>query len=313
MSLLFGKFTTLRWCLALLLRRISNIVPRRVKKRLYHDREFSARFEEKLIVFKGTKNSFENSIFWYGIYDSIEGLSLQSFLELVRRKKSLSFWDIGANSGIYSLATRSLRPDCKVVAFEPSKGCFRKLVENVQCNSFPYVMEEEFNSSAAGIMYLANFALGNKDGVEILKYVSSTTSDIYGGQVQLQGINPAAVEEVRMKTPQSFIDQYPNLVPNVLKLDIEGFEPFVLSGFANYLEKVELILIEILTDDAASKIQELLPATRFVYFDIDDSGKRIRNEAVLRKSSYRNWIIIRKSNIDMLNAMNLIQSRISEH
>ena len=44
--------------------------------------------------------------------------------------------DIGANTGLYRLLTKSINEKCTVIAFEPSKSTFNRLQKNVTINNF---------------------------------------------------------------------------------------------------------------------------------------------------------------------------------
>jgi hypothetical protein len=44
-------------------------------------------------------------------------------------------------------------------------------------------------------------------------------------------------------------------MPNFIKIDIEDFEYEVLLGFGSYLQYLEVIFIEILSDELAIKIE----------------------------------------------------------
>ena len=48
---------------------------------------------------------------------------------------------------------------------------------------------------------------------------------------------------VQASRGESFCDEK-GIIPQVLKIDVEGFENHVLAGFANVLDAIEIILIE---------------------------------------------------------------------
>ena len=70
----------------------------------------------------------ENEIFWKGIFNSYEKNSLIIWAKL--SETSNSIFDIGANTGIYSLLSKSINPNSKVYAFEPINRIFDKLEIN---------------------------------------------------------------------------------------------------------------------------------------------------------------------------------------
>ncbi len=68
----------------------------------------------------------ENVIFWEGLQDGWEKVSIGLWIELCRR--STIIVDVGANTGVYSLIAKSLNSNAQVYAFEPVKRVDRKSV-----------------------------------------------------------------------------------------------------------------------------------------------------------------------------------------
>ncbi len=75
----------------------------------------------------------ENELFWNNI-DGWEKESLKCWINLAI--KSNTIFDIGANTGVYSLLAKAVNPDSQVYAFEPIKRVFEKLEKNIQLNSY---------------------------------------------------------------------------------------------------------------------------------------------------------------------------------
>ena len=61
----------------------------------------------------------ENEIFWSGLTNGWEKISTRLWIELSKNSKVI--FDIGANTGIYSLVSKSINPTSQVFAFEPVK------------------------------------------------------------------------------------------------------------------------------------------------------------------------------------------------
>ena len=78
--------------------------------------------------------SVENDLFWSGINGDWEHHSLKSWIKLVTR--STVIFDIGANTGVYSLIAKSVNKKAIVYAFEPVERVYDKLVFNNQLNNF---------------------------------------------------------------------------------------------------------------------------------------------------------------------------------
>src|SRR5713101_2751945 len=67
----------------------------------------------------------ENDLFWRGYGRGWEGMSLRIWRRLARHAHSIL--DIGANTGVYSLAAKCVNPAATIVAFEPVERVYRRL------------------------------------------------------------------------------------------------------------------------------------------------------------------------------------------
>src|SRR6188768_2264802 len=74
----------------------------------------------------------ENDLFWLGYGGGWEATSLKIWRELA--SSSTYILDVGANTGVYSLAAMCINPAAVVVAFEPGEAVFQKLKANIQLN-----------------------------------------------------------------------------------------------------------------------------------------------------------------------------------
>ncbi|MEP6927675.1 MAG: FkbM family methyltransferase, partial [Ginsengibacter sp.] len=78
--------------------------------------------------------SVENSIFWAGLTGEWEAESMKLWIKLV--KDANVIFDVGANTGIYSLVAKALKPTSLVYAFEPVERIFKKLQYNQSINQY---------------------------------------------------------------------------------------------------------------------------------------------------------------------------------
>lgn len=138
--------------------------------------------------------------------------------------------DVGANVGAFSLklAQQIVQNQtitvCHIIAFEPNPVIFERLAANLQLNS----------AALQAVVQLERLALGHQTG-EMAFVFSPTNSG--GGRLSNQG-------EVKVKT-ERFDDYWLRIgKPMVcfMKIDVEGFEPFVIEGAAQCLTTCRPVL-----------------------------------------------------------------------
>jgi hypothetical protein len=97
--------------------------------------------KEKLIIIKGVEDDLRIApieILNFGTYENKEIQIISEIIKKILFKKSVKFFDIGANIGFYSLKLYKKFNNCKnkikIYAFEPVKSTFKYLQENINLN-----------------------------------------------------------------------------------------------------------------------------------------------------------------------------------
>lgn len=217
----------------------------------------------------------ENELFWRGLTNGWEKISMQLWIEL--SKKSTVVLDIGANTGIYSLVSKSINKKAEVFAFEPVHRVYNKLNANNELNQFDIKTFE--------------IALSNNDGDAII--YDSPTEHVYSVAVNknIAEIENAIETKISTKKLSSFIKEQNITHIDLIKLDVETHEPEVLEGMGEYLQMYKPTwLIEILNDEVGKKVQELIKDVDYLYFNIDEIGKPIQVTEI-KKSNFYNYLI----------------------
>jgi FkbM family methyltransferase len=220
----------------------------------------------------------ENDIFWAGLLDGWEKVSIGLWVKLCANPKNQVIIDVGANTGIYALVAKCLNPNATVHAFEPVKRVCEKLSANVALNGYDIGCHE--------------VGLSNYDGEAVI--YETDGEHVYSVTVN-QNIHSqhTAVKETRIRVQRldTFIEQQALPRIDLLKIDVETHEPEVLEGFGAYLEKFKpTLLIEILTAEVAEKVSAWVGHLGYCYFNIDEN-KGIRQVDAIAVSDYYNFLL----------------------
>ena len=227
------------------------------------------RFKEPFLVEIDSKHSFyiyndsivENEIFWNGFGKSWENISLDIWSRL--SKESEIILDIGANNGIYALVASAMNNEAKTFAFEPNSLYTPSLKNNININKYQ------------NRLFPIELAVGETTGIcEIDDYSEA------GKKIKCEAIS---IDEYVDKVNLQKID--------LIKIDVESYEPYVIKGSLNSIEKYKpSILIEILSDKIADELYQILCKFDYIFFNIDEN-RGIRKVAKLSKSDSFNFLL----------------------
>lgn len=234
-------------------------------------------------------SEIENDIFWKGITGGWEKISMQLWIQLC--KFSDIVIDIGANTGIYALTAKAVKPNAQVYAFEPLSQIFRKLKANNDLNNFNILCIEKAVSDKNGkaIIY--------ETGDDHLSAATMNPETREHGILELE-------TEIETITLDTFIRENQLGKIDLIKIDVETFEPNVLEGYKNYLSVHKPdFLIEVLTDEVGKKLQNIFDGLGYYYFNIDDIKGKIRKVDMITKSDHFNYLIAKSSTAKKINLL----------
>lgn len=149
-------------------------------------------------------------------------------------EKEAVFWDVGANVGVYSLYA-ALKPDIRVISFEPFAANFHALSRNLLLND----TGDRVSAYCVALSSTTELGVLNTASVKIGSALTH-----FG---QLGEMSPYCDEET-ICLPQGmigftiddFIHQFHPPFPNYLKLDVDGLEWKILQGAKNSLHDLRL-------------------------------------------------------------------------
>lgn len=221
----------------------------------------------------------ENEIFWTGLYGNWEKQSMKLWTKLCRDAKII--FDIGANTGIYSLVAKTVNPNLEVHAFEPFEAIYKKLLNNAAINNFKI----HANCSA-----ISNYS---GDGVIYTKDADFAYSVTVNQNLWATDKDPIKLN-IKTITLKDYIEQNNITQIDLMKIDVETHEPEVMEGFSTYLKIFRpIILIEVLNNEVAQKLGDYFDTLEYHFYNIDEK-KGISKTTSLSKSDSCNYMIVPK-------------------
>lgn len=175
-------------------------------------------------------NLYKDSVLSRSIYKGFEKEETD-YLTSILREGDI-FIDIGANIGLFSLmASKAVGSKGLVISFEPTPNTFSRLSENVKLNDFKNIN-------------VRNIGLSDTTD-ELTFYISKNGYDAWNSFAPSQDNKL----EIAIKVPVSTLDfeliDIEKSKIKLVKIDVEGWEKFVLNGGKDFLVNFNpIVMIE---------------------------------------------------------------------
>lgn len=222
-------------------------------------------------------SDIESQIFWYGIKNGFEKNELKEWIKYVKTSKVI--FDIGANTGVYSLVAKILNTNSKIYAFEPVPRIHKKMRRNFDKNNIEVRCEY--------------YAISNKTATAILY-------DPMGENVTSVAVNKnltgrdSGFEKLEINTIT--IDEYCDLNNikkiDLIKIDVESHEPEVLEGYKKINLHKPVILCEVWNREIGEKIEKYVLTSHYDYFLLN--GDKIEKVKDLKLDRFANYLFLPK-------------------
>lgn len=181
-------------------------------------------------------NLYKNSLLSKLIFEGDFELNEINFLKKILKKDDY-FIDIGANIGLFSInASRIIGENGKIISFEPSPVTFSRLKENIDLNNFKNVD-------------IRNIGISDKKG-ELTLNISETGHDAwdtFATNIDKKMFNKCTT--VPVHTLDEELKEFDKEKIALVKIDVEGWEKFVLHGAKDFLTKYEPVLMVEFTEN----------------------------------------------------------------
>ena len=181
------------------------------------------------------------------LFDYYEDNQINYLCKILKKNKIDYFFDIGSNSGIYTLIIAKLFKKLKVFSFEPIKSTFLILKKNILLNPELKNIKKY------------NYGLSNKNSIlktKALKKNGFVQSGGFGVVNKKDNLKNLHTEYALFKKADNNFKIRNKTI--CLKIDVEGHEFFVLDGLKNIFKNNKIFLqIEILPNNL-SKVNKKL-------------------------------------------------------
>lgn len=206
------------------------------KQRIYRYLDFIFRLFSERIVENvdgvwynlNTRDLIQRSVLYEGGY---ENDLVEQIVNICDKKESGTLWDVGANIGSVVLPVLSKTEGWSAVCFEPSPKIVSKLHANVSLN---VDMKDDITIIQA--------ALGDRQGFTDF-FVSNESENTGVGSMMLSHNNSNKSIKVYCSTGAKIKTKKVADIPDIVKIDVEGFELEVLRGMGRILEQNDMALI----------------------------------------------------------------------
>ena len=199
----------------------------------------------------------ENTLYWTGFYE-------KNTLILWSRIARLSnvIMDVGANTGIFSLAAKSANKKAQVYAFEPQNLVYKMLNKNIEINRFDIISRNFGLSDQERDVQLWVTEGDNAPGASINPDLE------YWKNIPNKKTIPIEVRRGDNFLREQGIDQV-----DLIKMDVEGHEPYALEGLGQYLHSMPspTLIVEILNESVCAEIKRIVSINKYLFYFIDES------------------------------------------
>jgi FkbM family methyltransferase len=269
------------------------------RHKIYKDLRFAGVFKinEKIygnqISFKmmNFKGYIENETFWQGLFNTFEPES--GYLWVLFSKKADVIFDIGANTGIYSLVSKSVNKHSVIYAFEPSRNTHSKLIQNIELNSFDINVYDLALSDINGKQIFYDSPSDVQTSAS-LSPEKNKNWDLFQGEIWEY--------EVDTLTLSQFVKDNGIKKIDLIKLDVEMHEHAVLGGYLEYLNiHLPVIFIEILNNQIAKVIYDYTNEN-YDYYQLLENKKirKVNNFEIVM--GVWNYLLIPKTKFNLFHS-----------
>lgn len=206
---------------------------------------------------------------------------------------SLTFIDIGSNTGFYSLLAASSGAK-KVTAYEPVPSINAVLKSNIHFSDLDIETHSQAIADKSGIMTIYLPASDQK----YIETSASLNADFRHQHTQAIEIEVTSLDEL---TPRYLNSDLNHNDVCLVKIDVESYELPVLKGANNFLKAVKpIVIIELLNSNSdRQKIYDLMFFHGYVAFSLQESSMK-KLTSLNMASASDNFLFIPSSRLALI-------------
>lgn len=228
------------------------------------------------LMFSNNDDLVAQSYFWYGD-NGFEAETLAVWVELSKTARG-AVVDVGAYTGIYSLAAYFANPKNVVFAFEPMRSQFGRMLLNFQVNRVGTIIHAE------------NLAVSDSSGEAVMRQYRGHLVLGTGASLLDKKAKTVCFEEpVKTITMDDFFSGGKEV--GLVKIDVEGAEELVLKGMGSILRRCRpTLIIEISSAELLESICTYLASFGYKGILIDDDMENLQEIDAVRFDKVRNYL-----------------------
>ena len=236
-------------------------------------------------------------MFWKGLFGNWERYAVQAWAALC--KDANVIFDIGANTGVYSLVAKCVNNRSSVHAFEPFQAIHIKMLRNAEVNGY------DIQANCMAVSNYTGDAVIYSDNPEFA-YSVTVNQNLWVKDKEAIKI------DIKTITLKDYIEQNNISSIDLMKIDVETHEPEVMEGFGEYFHKFQpILLIEVLTEAVVEKLnQYFLASANYELYHIDEENgiKKIDKLFVHR---FYNFFIVPKGEKAIRFQQNILNKKLA--
>jgi FkbM family methyltransferase len=166
-----------------------------------------------------------------------------------------TLFDVGANCGFFTIAACQANPELLAVAFEPHPKTAERMRANLRVNGL---------TDRTQVVQAAVGEVAGECDIEVSE--DSSMAVVAGSGATLTNARGIAVQTRRVHVPVLTLDEFAGsrgAWPELMKVDVEGFEREVLRGATKCLSRAAAAIVECDSDASLAECSQRLQAAGF--------------------------------------------------